>query len=221
MVGSNSAKEELVRIMHIPENNITIVPHGVVVIKPTTFSGKSKIMTITFLGALAKDKGIEDALQAFSILNKRGNFQFWVIGKAGSPYDDFLKNLVFRFGLKNNVIFWGFVDQKKKFELLAKSHILINPSFREGWGLVNIEANSVGIPVVAYSSPGLIDSVKDGESGALVKKNSPEELAEAIIEILKDGERFKHLQAGALSWSKNFSWEKSRERSLTLINSLI
>ena len=113
MAKTRAQKEELVRIMHIPENNITIVPHGVVVIKPTTFFGKNKVKTITFLGALAKDKGIEDALQAFSILNKRGNFQFWVIGKAGDSYNDFLVNLAFRLGFKKNVTFWGFVDQKK------------------------------------------------------------------------------------------------------------
>jgi glycosyltransferase involved in cell wall biosynthesis len=163
MTGSQSAKTDLVS-MGISSNKIVIVPHGVVVEKPRSTPKKEKKETIMFLGALAKDKGIEDALKVFSILNKKGSFQFWIVGRAGKPYLKYLKSLVKKLGLGKAIKFFGFVSQKRKFELLARTHILINPSILEGFGLVNIEANAMGTPVVAYKSRGLIDSVKHNRS---------------------------------------------------------
>ena len=105
--------------------------------------------------------------------------------------------------------------------MLARSHVLINPSIHEGWGLVNIEANSMGIPVVAYSSAGLVDSVKVGESGIICDENTPETLAKNIQKILNDKNLYQKLSKGSISWSKNFSWEKSRKLSLDLIMNIL
>jgi glycosyltransferase involved in cell wall biosynthesis len=104
--------------------------------------------------------------------------------------------------------------------LLARAHVLVNPSVKEGWGLVNIEANAMGTPVVAYNSAGLVDSVKNNESGLITTKNAPEELARLIRMILYNKEKYQRLQSGAVAWSKNFSWEKSRKMSLALIQKI-
>ena len=217
MVGSESAKADLENV-GIPGKNITIIPHGVVIKKLKRLPVKGKIKTVVFLGALTKDKGIEDALKTFSYLAKLGNYNFWVIGKGGKGYEKYLLNLTEELGIKSKVIFWGFVSEVKKFELLAKAHLLINPSVREGWGLVNIEANAMRTPVVAYKSAGLIDSVKDGVSGLIIRKNTPQELTKTVINILTDIKRYQELREGAISWSKRFSWNISREKSLNLIN---
>jgi glycosyltransferase involved in cell wall biosynthesis len=219
IVGSLSAKNDLVK-MGIPQKNINIIPHGVIIKKLTITSSKEKTKTIIYLGALTKDKGIEDALKTFSYLAKEGNYNFWVIGKGGKAYEKNLLKLVKELKIKNKVKFWGFVKEDKKFELLSKAHVLINPSVREGWGLVNIEANTFGVPVVAYKSAGLIDSVKNGVSGLIIKKNTPEELAKGVIKILNDSKRYQNLRAGAISWSKNFSWDKSCQKSLSLFKKL-
>ena len=219
MVGSESAKADLENV-GIPSKNITIIPHGVIIEKLKKLPAKEKIKTVVFLGALTKDKGIEDALKVFSYLAKLGDYNFWVIGKGGKEYEKYLLNLAEELGIKSKVKFWGFVSEVKKFELLAKAHILVNPSIREGWGLVNIEANAMAMPVVAYKSAGLVDSVKDGQSGIIVKKNSPEKLAEEITILFKNSEKYKNLQTGAISWSRKFFWAKSCQKSLNLINRL-
>jgi len=220
MVGSHSAKSDLIKV-GIRSSSITIVPHGVIILKPQPFPEKEKINTICYLGALAKDKGVEDAITAFSLINKKGKYNFWVIGMGRISYVDKLRSMCKKLGLKNKVKFWGFVDNLKKFELLAKSHLLINPSVHEGWGLVNIEANAMGTPVVAYNSSGLIDSVRNGLSGIIVKNNLPKELAKAVIRMLADKSGFDKFQSGARKWSKNFLWERSKKDSLTLLNSII
>jgi len=87
-------------------------------------------------------------------------------------------------------------------------------------GVWLIEANSVGTPVIAYNSAGLVDSVKDGFSGIIVKENSPFSLANEVNNLLLDGVKYKKMQKTSISWSKNFNWEKSRFQSLQLISQI-
>ncbi len=219
LTGSQSAKDDLISI-GIPGKHITIVPHGVKLSTPKVLPKKEKVTTVTFLGAIAKDKGIEDALRCFSILNKKGTYQFWVIGKAGEIYLREVIEMTKRLKIADKVTFWGFVSEEDKFDLLARSDVMINPSAHEGWGLVNIEANSVGTPVVAYPSAGLVDSVKNNESGVLTPQSTPESIAHAVISITTNKTQYMKLKKGALSWSKKFTWPASKKQSLTLIESL-
>lgn len=220
MTGSQSAKDDLVR-MGVKSDDITIVPHGVIIETPGKLPPKEKESTIVFLGALTQDKGIKDAIKSFAVLAKRGKYRFWIIGKGEDGYVQDLQNLCRKLNIADQTTFFGFVDQKKKFELLSRAHVLVNPSVREGWGLVNIEANVVGTPVAAYRSPGLVDSVKDGLSGVIVKINIPRRLTEAVEKMLFDSNSYKKFQAGSVKWASNFNWEKSKAQSLKLIESLV
>lgn len=220
MTGSASAKDDLIKF-GIPENNITIIPHGVLINSSKRIPAKEKTKTITFLGTLARDKGIEDAIKAFSVLNREGKFNFWILGSGAPDYVSFLKTLSSNLGIETQVKFFGFVSDEEKFKRLAMSHILINPSYREGWGLVNIEANRMGTPVVAYKLPGLVDSVLDGKSGILCKKNTPENLAGNVLRVLNDSNLYNKLCRGAVAWSNTFSWEKSIVNSLGFLQKII
>lgn len=221
MTGSESAKREVAKF-GIPLSNITVVPHGVVLPKIKTKHINSKIPTITYLGILSKDKGIEDILNCFKELNKMGKYRFWIVGRPETnAYYRKIKELVDKFRLNEKIKFWGYVSQDKKYELLSKSAILVNSSIHEGWGLVNIEANIVGTPVVSYNSSGLVDSVVNGVSGIVVKVNTPTDMAVTIKKILEDKNMYNKLSSGAKKWSENFNWSKSRQLSLDLINSLV
>lgn len=214
MTGSPSAKNDVSK-MGISLQNITVIPHGVIIQKLK--SKKNKTKTIIYLGVLSKDKGIEDAIRCFAILNQKRNFKFWVIGKPETlKYGQKIKELTKKLKLEDKVKFWGFVSQRKKFTLLSKAHILVNPSIHEGWGLVNIEANSLGLPVVAYKVAGSVDSIKDGYSGVLCRK-SPDALAENIMRILLKDIAYVKMEDRAKRWSKNFSWTRSRKLSLKMI----
>lgn len=220
MTGSASAKKSLMKV-GISEKRIEVVEHGVIVKRPIPFPKKEKVKTIMFLGAISKDKGIEDALKTFAILNSKGNFRFWIVGKSSEFYKKLIVDTASSLGFSKNLTYFGFVSDKKKFELLARSHVMINPSLLEGFGLVNIEANVVGTPVVAYTSAGLTDSVKNGVSGILCKRNIPEELAKEVFELLEDDKKYRKLQKGAINWSKSFSWDRSKKKSLGLIKKLV
>lgn len=227
MTASKSTKEDLVKF-GIPSRNITIIPHGVIINYDKKLPTKEKLKTITFLGTVARDKGIEDVIKTFNILNNyrlsmRSNekFNFWVLGSGVSEYVNYIKQLSSRLGIAQEIHFFGFVSEEEKFNRLARSHILINPSVREGWGLVNIEANRMGTPVVAYRSPGLVDSVSAGNSGVLCQQNTPDDLAKNILRILDDNDLYRKLCKDSIAWSNNFTWEKSKTMSINLIEKIV
>lgn len=217
MTGSVSAKMDLMKV-GIGEKRITVVPHGVIVVRPKKKLVKERVKTVMFLGAVTKDKGIDDVFEVFRMLSRRGKFQFWIVGKASDYYVREMESFGEKLG-GDKFTYWGFVSQEEKFGLLSRAHVMINPSILEGFGLVNIEANAMGTPVVAYRSRGLVDSVKDGISGILCDKNTPSEMAKKVEELVGDSERLKQLSKSSVEWSKNFTWEKSRNLSLELIES--
>lgn len=220
MTVSESTREDLMQ-WGIPRKSVTVIHNGYHHHGISTLPTKEIKETAIFLGAIAKDKGIEDALKVFSYLNKKENdWQFWVIGKADRAYLSFLKQLARIFGIAKKVKFFGYVTEKEKFTRLAKAHVLVNPSIREGWGLVVIEAASVGTPTIGYNVPGLRDSIKDGWTGILSEPNA-KECSEAIIELMSDRNKYNKLKNNCIIWSKEFDWERSSKNSLNLIEKLV
>lgn len=219
MTVSESTKLDLVK-WDIPSKKITVINNGVNIIIKSDNYQKEKKKTIIYLGALTKDKGLEDAIKTFSILNQKQNFQFWIVGRGEEQYVKNQKLRIKNSGLNKKIKFWGFVDEQKKFELLSKAHILINPSIREGWGLTVIEAAAMGTPTIGYNVPGLKDSIINYKTGLLVNDRTPNNLAVRITELMNDTKIYKKMCFEAKKWSKNFNWKKSTKRSLGLIMNL-
>lgn len=218
---SPSTKKDLVKFGISPDK-IKIIFDGIDCQVLKELPQKEKKPTICFVGHLSKDKGTEDAIVALSKIKERlPQAQFWVIGRGEKKLVKRLKNRVEELGLTEGVKFWGFVSGEKKLELMKKSHLLVNPSQREGWGLVVIEANAMGTPVVGYNVPGLRDSIKDRETGILTKENNSDYLAREAVELLEDKKLYQVLQKNALLWSKKFTWEKATKESLKLVERLV
>ncbi len=220
MTVSNSTREDLIA-WGIPGENISVIYNGVKTPKTKKILTK-KEKALIFLGALSKDKGIEDGLKVFQLIDQtlKDKWLFWVVGAADPRYLKQLKMQTHRLGISSKVKFWGFVNEKKKFELLSKAYLAINPSIREGWSLVVIEAASVGTPTIGYNVPGLKDSIVDNKTGLLSVPN-PEALAEKIINVLKKDKLYRQFQVQCLIWSNKFTWKKSLISSTKLIRDII
>jgi glycosyltransferase involved in cell wall biosynthesis len=117
------------------------------------------------------------------------------------------------------VKFFGRVQDREKFDLLKRAHVLLAPSTREGWGISVIEANAMGTPAVGYAVPGLKDSIVQDETGLLVTPQDPSALAEAAKSILCDDPSTENFSVNALEWSRRFSWDRSAEEFYGLIES--
>ena len=85
--------------------------------------------------------------------------------------------------------------------------MLLVPAVREGWGLVVTEANAMGTPAVAYNVPGLRDSVVNGVTGVLVSNNTPNDLAECAIALLRDQVLLEKYSNNALENSRQYNWD--------------
>lgn len=212
MTVSESTKTDLIDF-GIPRKNVAVIYNGIDAPKIKII--KNKVKTIVYLGALTMDKGAFDAVHIFKLMaNTNSKWNFWVIGEGPSEFIKKLKSVYVK------AKFWGRVPNYKKFELLSKSHVLINPSIREGWGLVNIEAAAMGCPVVGYRVPGVKDSVLDGETGALCKFGDLQCMADEAIALLKDNKKYKLMSIAARKRANKFSWESSTKESLKLISIL-
>jgi len=219
MTGANSTKQDLI-FWGIPKKNITIIPYGVNLPRIRSFQKEDK-KTLIFLGALSRDKGIEDIIKIFSKLNNSNHdFQFWIVGKCEKHYLNKLKKQIDRLGITNKIKFWGFVTEEQKFKLLGKAHLLIDPSVREGWGLVVIEAAAVETPTVGYNVAGLKDSIVDGKTGLLCNPD-PDSCSEAVLSLIKNNGKYELFRKNCSEWSKKFNWEKSSEKGLQLIEKLV
>ncbi|MBU4351420.1 glycosyltransferase family 4 protein [Patescibacteria group bacterium] len=207
VTGSPSTKKDLIGL-GLPEKNIKIVAYGVSVL-PIKHVEKQENFTVMFLGRLVKMKGIERALKAFFLLkNSLPEAKMWVAGTGRPEYQKQLERLCQELNIENETIFFSPVSDEEKINLLSKTNVLLNPSYKEGWGLVNLEANRRATPVVAFNVKGNRDSVKDGISGFLVEDNDLAAMAKAILKVRALG---KPLQQSALEYSKLFSWEKASD----------
>ncbi|MFN3306832.1 MAG: glycosyltransferase family 4 protein [Candidatus Kapaibacteriota bacterium] len=172
--------------------------------------------TITYFGRLKKYKSIQHLLYAFpKVKTTIPDAQIFIIGRG--DYETKLKSISKKLGIAKDVVFWGYVDEQKKIELLAQSHCVVNTSIKEGWGITNIESNACGTLVISANVPGLRDSVKEGLSGLLYEYGNIDELANKIVRVFTDKTLFQQLSSGSVQWAKNFSWDISAEKMLDLI----
>jgi glycosyltransferase involved in cell wall biosynthesis len=180
-----------------------VVPNGVASVPPGLVPHKEDHPVLMFMGRLVRSKLPEHAMAAFAEVKKSfSNAELWIVG------DGYLRNHLQR-AEANGVRFFGRVDNKEKFALLSRAHVLLVPSIREGWGISVIEANSVGTPAVGYSVPGLQDSILDGTTGFIVEPLNYVALAKAAMNILGNHSVWASLSDNAIQWSGKFSWDDS------------
>jgi glycosyltransferase involved in cell wall biosynthesis len=210
---SQSTKNDLIGLGF---KRIYVVSEGISFKPVRKIPRKERRPTIIYVGRLKRAKRPDHAVKAFEIVNREiKDARLWVVG------DGYLREYLRKIASKG-VKFFGRVNEKKKIELMRKAWILVNPSVREGWGINVIEANACGTPAIAYDVPGLRDSIVDGKTGLLVKENgNVEKLAEAIIKVLEDEKLRKKLSKNALEYSKKFSWDKSAEEFLKVIEGVV
>ncbi len=172
--------------------------------------------TILYLGRIKKYKSIQHLIEAFAIIKKSlPEARLMVVGNG--DYLDELKSLARRLKVDEHVEFPGFVSSENKVERMRRSHVAVLPSLKEGWGLTNVESNSVGTAVVAANSPGLRDSVRDGETGYLYEYGDIDQLADRLLKILTDRSLRERLERGGLNWAERFNWDTAARKFEKLI----
>ncbi len=172
-------------------DHVTVVPEGVEPLTRPPIS-RERRPTILFVGRLARNKRPDHAIAAFKrVLATVPDAQLWVVGDG--PMRVQLERKA-----PAGVRFFGQVDETRKRSLMARAHVLVVTSVREGWGLVVDEAAAMGTTSVGYDVPGIRDSVKAAD-GELVAPN-PTAMAAALTGVLGRTPALQGWRGGAVSW---------------------
>ena len=152
---------------------------------------------------MVRNKGISELVAAWQLLRERyPTLRLLIVGpfESGDAID-----AADDLALRNDprVHLAGF--QTDIASHLATLDLFVNPSHREGFGIANLEASAMGLPVVATRIPGCVDSVEDSITGTLVPPRDARALAAAIAAYLDDSElRSKHGAAGRARAMRDF-----------------
>jgi len=101
------------------------------------------------------------------------------------------------------------VSEEEKRRRLRRAWALVFPSPKEGWGIANVEAAACGTPALASDSPGLRESVRDGETGFLVPHGDTQALAQRMLALAADPGLVARLGRAGRGFAERLSWERA------------
>lgn len=148
-------------------------------------------VTLLSLGRLVKRKGVDMVIKAIASLNKEMQDKICYLVVGTGEADSYLKDLAARENVK--VVFTGEVSNSEKWSFLDLCDIFVMPARAidgdfEGFGIVYLEANLYGKPVIAGRSGGVSDAVVNKETGLLIDPENIEEIAAAIKTLVNNPE---------------------------------
>lgn len=174
-------------------------PEELDVLKKKLGKREGEIYLIT-TSRLVKKNASDDVIRALPLLPARVSFLIFGTG----PDEEMLRALTEKLGVGNRVRFMGQIGHAEMPKYLKASDIYIRPSLSEGFGIVFVEAMAAGLPVIATQEGGIADFLFDAKrnpdkptTGWAVDKDSPEQIAEAVKDILANPEQVARVKANA------------------------
>jgi glycosyltransferase involved in cell wall biosynthesis len=191
----------------IPRDSVAVIYPGIDTVGYTPLAGtRSASPVFAYLGRLKKYKGVQLVIRAFAAMTHTDA----VLEIAGAgDYRPALERLAASLDLGERVRFLGRIDESEKLALLRRAWSLVFASPKEGWGITNLEAAACGTPVVASNSPGIRESVRDGETGYLVKHGDVRAMGAAMDRIAADATLVSRFGVKAREFAESFTWERA------------
>lgn len=173
--------------------------------------------SIIFIGRLDYSvKGVDYLIEIFQRVNKiNKDIILYIVGDGTGM--ERLKSHIKRENLDEKIILLGF--QKDVYQFLMNSDLCIVTSREEGFGLVVVEAMSIGVPVISFETNGPSEIIEHGENGILIKKYDVKKFADEILYLFSKPEELKRMSASAIRRAKNFDLEVVKEKWSKILNS--
>ena len=162
---------------------------------------------ILFVGRVAPNKAVHDLITAVALLHQNvAGAELRIVGGSTSDlYDATLFGLVTALGLEEIVTFTGWVDDDQLEREYRQASVFCTLSDHEGFGVPIVEAMTHGVPVVAFESTAVGETVGDG--GLLLKTKNPQLVATALERVLTDERLAKKLSENGYRRSASFTPE--------------
>ncbi|MCO5295407.1 MAG: glycosyltransferase family 4 protein [Fimbriimonadaceae bacterium] len=168
---------------------------------------------VVYVGRFVREKGIQNLLNAAgAVLAREPNTKFLIVG--GGHRERF-ERFVRWYGLKEKVLFTGFMANRSLHQVYRIADVAAFPSLYEPFGIVALEGMAAGAPVVTSDAGGLSEVVLHDETGTLSYANNSESLAWAILRVLEDPVRAARLaKAAKLRLQTDFNWERIAKQTV-------
>lgn len=169
-----------------------------------------------FIGGLRPAKGLKDLVPIWAKVCKVfKEAKLLIIGSGLEENIEFLKNEIAKAGLNNNIALVNEnIEEGMLYGSIARSKLLILPSYEEGWSIIICEALGLGVPAVVYNLA-VFDIFKDTVLRSEI--GNTDDFAQKIIDIESNMEFYKQLKNSALVLSKNFDWDKAAQDEEALL----
>lgn len=214
---SETTKKQLVNI-GFKSKKITVIHSGINEFKfRKKTNHKLHNPTILYLGRIKKYKRIDLLVKIFPKVLEKVPKAHLIIAGWGTEAS-IITDIVMKTKLRKKISLLGPVSTSEKKSLLSKSWVFVNPSIGEGWSIAVIEANSHGTPAISFAVPGLIESIKDGETGLLA--NDENDLINKICKVLINKNLREKLSKNAVIWASSFNWSRSANESIKLLEKI-
>ena len=173
---------------------------------------------IALVGRIAFEKGHEFLLEALKIAKVKGlPFKALVVGHPmQESYSNSLKQKVKDAGLQEHMIFTGFVDEPRC--VMQACDVLVLPTIEETFGLVLIEAMSVGVPVIGSNRGGVPEIISHKETGLLFESCDSQSLFDALYQLYSKPEVAKqYVEAAKASVDTRFHMDRHMQQLLACL----
>ncbi|MFD3156162.1 glycosyltransferase [Haloimpatiens sp. FM7330] len=207
-------------------NKIEVVNNGIDVEDCKSNNGETSINTnecINILSAsnLIKTKGLEFNLKAISkLVNKYSNIKYYIIGDGEEKEN--LSRLAKELNIYNNIVFLGRLNHNEVMNYMAQCDIFSLPSWKEGFGVVYVEAMLQGKPVIGIKGEGIEDVIVNKENGMLVKPKNVDELVGALEFLITNSKKAEIIGEKAKQTVINdFTWKNNAQKTIKIYNSIM
>lgn len=217
---------ELVDGYHANPERVFVVPPGVdlAMFHPLSRAearkkigyGQERLML--FVGRLERLKGTEVAIRALALLRDRAHddVRLLILGEDARNGDESeearLRSIARWVGVEDRVDFLGSVAHHELPFFYSAADVLVMPSYSESFGLVALEAQACGLPVVGSAASGLRSVVRDEVTGYLIATHDPAAYAHAIGRLLDEPEQARQMGRRGHLLAQRFSWGRTADR---------
>ena len=231
IANTDAEAASLVSLYDACPDNVFVVAPGVDLQTFSPGSGKASArvklniapdaIMITFVGRIQPDKGPDVLLRAAAEMishspHLRAKLAVVIMGGASGSSDELEKLKVLAKFLKIEDVthFINPVLRDHLADWYRASDLVCVPSYSESFGLVALEAQACGTPVVATAIGGLRTAVSDGISGSLVDGHDPKAWSAVISRLITEPARRLLLSMGAVEHASHFGWENTARKTL-------
>ena len=169
-------------------------------------------LRLLFLANVTPLKGLHVLLEALS--HQYSDFQLDIVGslEVDHAYAREMQRYTAAIGLQQNVTFHSVLDGPLLIEKIKQAHVLVIPSFYEGFGIAYLEGMAFGLPAIGTTAGAIPQLISDGENGYLIKPGDSKMLAHHLKELAGNREHLTRMSLTALEYFRSQpTWGQSTE----------